>query len=470
MHLLDGIIGERMFGLFRGTRTVKVAKCVHDMRNLVEKQRCKDRNQEVNLERKEWQLSKAQQNEVDRRWASVELPHIQKTNYVPFADNSTFTSADWLHLMVYTGRWIMDGILFGMQLAVWIRLCRVVETLAGHKVSKIPLIHEAMLDLVIETVVLCEYYLPATESVIKFHNLIHLVFDIIDKGPVHGFWLFRFERQWGAVTQPVRAHSNRAQVEGSMIRIIKGLWRFVEPIFQKELTQAAKCPRKFRAIQSWQDQGGAFNFFDGQDEVAIFKGGWELVAEMKKGDADIEETLVAMTTDLQQDMIPGDLISLEVCSGLAIMGRDFKPYSGSYNSRDIFPFQKRQFFLSFVSVNANRSVQRYSKCAGQVQGIYCITIRRGEEVIFKLVVGKMILFEIHQEELNDPPDDFDVQFNIIKQPFYWQGRGGAHKRPRYIGVNEIYSACTIVPRVRVEESTIDDLRYHEYHLIQLRRE
>jgi hypothetical protein len=440
------------------------------MNDKAEQKRVKDRNAEVNQQIKEWQLTPDQRAEVDRRWASVELPHVQKTNYVPFADHSTFTSADWLHLMVYTGRWIMDGILPARQLTVWVRLCRCMETLARQKVPKHPVAQEAMRDLVIETVALCEAELPATESVMKFHNLIHLVSDIIDKGPVHGFWLFRFERQWGAITQALRAHCNRAQVEGSLIRIIKDKWRFVAPVFHKELTdQAVKAPRKSRAIQSWQYQDGTSNFFDGQDEVAIPLGDWKFLVEMKKGAADAEETLVAIATDLKQNMVNGDLISLEVCSGLNILGRVFTPYSGSYTSNDILPFQKRQFLLSYVLVNANREVHRFSKSTGQVQAIYRITITRGGEVIFKSAVGKMILFAIHREDLQHPPDDSDSAFDIIKRPFYWQGRA-LRTRPRYIRLREIFSACVIVPRVRVPASNHVDMRYHEYHLIQLRRE
>ena len=48
-----------------------------------------------------------EQAEVDRRWASVVLPRGMKSHYAPFADHSTFTSAEWFHLMVYAGRYML---------------------------------------------------------------------------------------------------------------------------------------------------------------------------------------------------------------------------------------------------------------------------------------------------------------------------------------------------------------------------
>ena len=126
---------------------------------------------------------------MDRRWSSVPLP--RGTNYLPFADGSTFTAADWLHLMIYTGRWIMNGILRDEKLDVWLRLCRVFEVLSQHTVDQDPSVQHGIMKLVTDTVAFCEVYLPITESTIQFHNLIHLTEDIFDKGPTHGFWMFR---------------------------------------------------------------------------------------------------------------------------------------------------------------------------------------------------------------------------------------------------------------------------------------
>jgi len=465
MHVWDGLIGDHIFPMLAGKRKAGLADCVHNMKNKVKQEDFKRRNAEIKEDLKMWRLSQAQKDEVDRRWATVKLPHKQKTNYCPFADAATFTSADWFHLMVYAGRWIMDGILSGRQLLVWMRLCRVGETLARQQVH--PHMYEEMQTLVVDSVALCEADLPDTEHVIKLHNLINLVADIIDKGPIHGFWLFRFERQWGAITQLLRAHSDRSRVEGSLIRIVKTRYRYVEPIFQNELLeQAIRYSRHSRAIQSWQGTQDEGLLFDGKEKVVIPRGDWELMAELQKGEADDEESLVAMATDLKQDIMNGDLISLDVCSDVTIMHRDFTPYRGSYTS-DLFPFQKRQLFQSYVSVIANRSVQRYEKCAGQVQAFYRVTITRGDEVIFTRAVAKMVLFQIHEETLADDPADDDSLVSIVKTPFYWAR--GRENRPRLIGLNEIYSACVLVPRVNVAASTHVDLRYHEYHLIELRR-
>jgi hypothetical protein len=152
MHIMDGIIKERMFGLFTG-RSTKVNSKVHEMKDEKMKEEIYERNAEINEELKGWKLSGPQRDDVDRRWASVRLPDGVGTNYVPFRDHSTFTSADWMHLMVYAGRWIMDGILEGAHLDVWLRLCRVVEALAAHSIESDPFVHAAMLRLVVDTVI-----------------------------------------------------------------------------------------------------------------------------------------------------------------------------------------------------------------------------------------------------------------------------------------------------------------------------
>jgi hypothetical protein len=55
----------------------------------------------------------------------------------------------------------------------------------------------------IETVVLAEYVLPRTEQNIQWHLLIHLADDIIDKGPILFYWVFRHERYWGYLIKTI---------------------------------------------------------------------------------------------------------------------------------------------------------------------------------------------------------------------------------------------------------------------------
>jgi hypothetical protein len=193
MHLVGGIVGRRLFKLLAGKRTATVSRgaAMDGKMSPAEKKRWADKNAEVKEQLAEWKLTKKDQDEVDRRWLSVTLPDGYGTNYAPFADRTTFTTADWFHLITYAGRWIMDGILEGEQLQVWLRLCRALETLSQHSVKSDPRVHAEMLALIIDTVAFCEKALPPTEQTLQFHNLIHLMEDIIDKGPVHGFWLFR---------------------------------------------------------------------------------------------------------------------------------------------------------------------------------------------------------------------------------------------------------------------------------------
>ena len=482
MHLTDGIVGDRMFALLAGRREVNPSTWVSTMNDTKEKENIMKQNAEIRHKLNDWTLSKPDQKKVDRRWASVHLPHGYGTNYVPFADHSVFTSADWFHLMVYAGRWIMDGILFGMKLQVWLRLCRVFESLSRNAVKNDSGEHEEMRRLVIETVALCEKELPETETVIKFHNLIHLVDDIIDKGPVHGYWLFRFERQWGAITQRLRVNANRARPEASLIRIIKGQWRFVHPNFITELdAHEAMAPGKSRAIRSWQGKTVYNAFWNDKEAVAISRGDWKCVSNWIIGgpEEDAKKNIDIMTEITDDLLLPltqaGDCVSLEVCSDLSVMHRRLNPYRGTFQRDDIYPYEKSRFLRSFVSINADRRRCRMEKCAGQVEGVYRITIERGGVKIITQVACKVILFKVHKIELLDGPqsgtrDHTLSRMSIIKKPFsIWTSRRGRARRPRFIGLHNIHSACLVVPRVRVPASMHADIRYHEYHLIELRR-
>jgi hypothetical protein len=508
MHLVDGI-GKRFIKLFTGDVKANICSKL-PITSVIFSETCR-RNEDIKAKIKEWGLTKPQRDKVDERWASVKLPNGQGTNYLPFADSATFTSADWLHLIIYAGRWIMDGILGGVQLDVWLRFCRVVETLASTSFLNHPASYEIIRKFVNDTVAILEATLPATELVMKFHNLIHVVPTIIDKGPLHGYWLFRcvhlivinliylktaiaqrlqlqelplrFERQWGAITQSLRASSNRAHVQASLVKVVKNQWRCVEPVFSNNLNMqgARAAPDKVRAIIDWQGCDNlSFTLWNGKDAIAVSRGGWKEQSEWKIGPhlpTRVTERLEELSTDLGESMRAGDHISLESCPGLTIMDRPFSPYNGSCIQTDMMAFQEGQLYRSYVMVSENKTRQRYRKCAGQVNTVYRITICRSgcDDRIREFC--QMTLFEIKREPLRDAPkegssDAIHSLMDIIDKPSTTYRAGRSQRRPRFIELTAIYSACIIVPRVAVPESTRshEDLRYHPYHLIQLRRD
>lgn len=289
----------------------------------------------------------------------------------------------------------------------------------------------------------------------------------------------RFERQWGAMTQKLRARSNRARVEASLLKIIKGQWRPVEPSLHNELNDlAVRLPKsKIRAIRSWQATNLINPDWSDRESVATSTGDWKIAFNWVMGDDDDhDEIMKYMEYDLQlEEIITGDHVTIEVCSGLNIMHREFKPYSGHFSSANLSPFAMRKIFRSYVSLKANRGSHRYSKCAAQVISVYRITQNRSDVKIGQVEACEITTFRIHKERLYDGPpigwgDDAPSRISIIKEPFIaWRSRRGTRSRNRFVLPDQIYSACLIVPRVRVPVSTHADLRYHQYHLIELRR-
>lgn len=54
-------------------------------------------------------LDKAQQDEVDRRYSTIQWPARFTNKYLPMQDTECFTSADCLHFVIYAG---IDNILY----------------------------------------------------------------------------------------------------------------------------------------------------------------------------------------------------------------------------------------------------------------------------------------------------------------------------------------------------------------------
>jgi hypothetical protein len=256
---------------------------------------------------------------------------------------------------------------------------------------------------------------------------------------------------------------------------------FVDDLDRRE----ADVPGKSRAIRMWQSHSAVLcPMWDGKEALVITRGKWVLVDEMTKGgtgpDADdVERSILEMEIDLGVRLLDNDVVCMEKCLGLTILGRYFKPYSGTYVRKDIEPHEKRSFLRSFVTVQKNVTVYRRAMSVGQVQGVYRITIKRGGQTLLTKEVCKITLFKINKERLLDGPavgsgDDAPSRMSIITEPFsIWRPRHNKltrMNRPRLIALDEIYSASVVVPRVRVVTSDHTDLRYHQYHLINLRRE
>ena len=135
--------------------------------------------------------------EVDRRYASIDWPKGLTNKYLPMKDSGSFTAADWLHFIVYAGPWIMDGLLprAGNVYDLWLWFVKAVTLLTRS--SYTPDEAREAHRFTIRTVILAEAILPFSEHYIQWHLLIHLADDIIDKGPVLYYWMFRHERYWG---------------------------------------------------------------------------------------------------------------------------------------------------------------------------------------------------------------------------------------------------------------------------------
>jgi hypothetical protein len=249
--------------------------------------------------------------------------------------------------------------------------------------------------------------------------------------------------------------------------------------------QEERAPNKSQAIRTWQGLNGVLRpNWDGIESLVIARGKWVPVDEWTKGDegpdaTETEQSIKELESDLGLDLREGDVVCIEKCLGLLVLGRFFRPYSGTYERKGIEPHEKRSFVRSFVTVNKKLSSNRGEMSAGQVQCVYRITVKRGAETFFTKEVCKITLFQIHKVRLLDGPvagsgDDAPSRMSIISEPFtIWRPRHhlqGRRNRPRLIALDEIYSACVVVPRVRVATSDHTDLRYHQYHLISLRRE
>jgi hypothetical protein len=283
----------------------------------------------------------------------------------------------------------------------------------------------------------------------------------------------------------MRAHGNRALPMASLVKIIKGQWRCVNPIFVNELDeQEDQAPGKSKAIRSWQRADGYNPLWNGREAVVTPKGRWKPMAEWTAGDlendASVEGFLLTISADLQIILQKGDQVCFEVCSGLIVMHRDFSPYNGTTNAKNMMPFQKVKYLRSFVSVSQNKSRHRTAKCAGQVMEVCRIKVRRGDQTIANEEACRLVLFKIKHERLASmnyvvgQNDDAPSKMSIIDEPFsIWNCRNSPH-RPRLIRLSEIFSACLTVPRVGVPAlAPIDadpDIRKHAYHLIQLRRD
>jgi hypothetical protein len=151
-----------------------------------------------------FKLDKSQLDEIDRRYSTIDWPKGLTNKYNPIADTGCFTAADFLHFVVYAGPWIMDGLLprAGNVYDFWLWFVKSITLLTRS--SYTPAEAQETLRFTKQTVVLAEALLPFSEHYIQWHLLIHLAEDIIEKGPVMYYWMFRHERYWGILTGTIR--------------------------------------------------------------------------------------------------------------------------------------------------------------------------------------------------------------------------------------------------------------------------
>ena len=117
----------------------------------------------------------------------------------------------------------------------------------------------------------------------------------------------------------------------------------------------------------------------------------------------------------------------------------------------------------------DRALGRFNKCVGQVEDIWRITIKDDNGVLMSVhEVCRMSLFDISYERLltgrgSGDGEDVPSRMPIINAPRSVSGVN----RAQYVSIDKIWSACVILPRVRVPASPNMDLKYH---VITLRRQ
>jgi hypothetical protein len=214
MHIVAGIMYRGWMKMWKGHQR-KMPKYKKPVRN-EEKESKKEYKEKVEAAQKKWEDAKApiiamnqllanwhldgdDLNKIDRRYGAVQWPPGMTNNYLPGKDGSSFTSADWLHFVVYCGSWIMDDIITtdGNQYDMWRHFCRCVVLLTASSYTEQEA-REAKI-FTCRTVAMAEKLLPSCMHTCNWHQLIHLADAIIDKGPACGFWMFRFDRQWGSI-------------------------------------------------------------------------------------------------------------------------------------------------------------------------------------------------------------------------------------------------------------------------------
>jgi hypothetical protein len=220
MHIIMGLLKRYFIAQWKGERSPKTSKkfepttrplLISDTewaKIVAEEKKQYDAREsqrdKLRREHKKMALTPTQLLKVDARYKAVDWPKRLANNYLPIKDTGSFTAADCLHFIIYAGPWIMEGLIptEGNKYDLWLWFVRTITMMCQASFTVAEAIE--VRRFTIQTVVLSEAVLPSTEHPILWHLLIHVADDIITKGPVVWYWMFRHERYWGFLISNIR--------------------------------------------------------------------------------------------------------------------------------------------------------------------------------------------------------------------------------------------------------------------------
>ena len=138
-------------------------------------------------------LSKAQQNEVDRRWRELPCPPgLINHGYGIFQHTGSLTCTDWLHFLMFDS-YLFKGVQFGAQYDLQTHVFSLLSRLAQVEHNREDL-DTHLRHTIHDVLARCEKELPRNMMVCVTHTLVHSPDDILYCGPWRDLWCFPFER------------------------------------------------------------------------------------------------------------------------------------------------------------------------------------------------------------------------------------------------------------------------------------